>query len=167
MKIYHTETQEDYDSLMLKLENEGAKWQSGKVMRSKNHWDIFREKTCVAVDDMIASVGSESTYREYRSDIPIKKYKAPSIKYKNDSVVLYPGRIFESDSVNSPKHHNSLKTEVIDTIEDVTEFYPKKIRYHIGNVIKYLFRAPFKNNIKEDLKKAQWYLQRAINKLED
>ena len=30
MEIYHTETQEDYDALMAKLENRGITWWTGK-----------------------------------------------------------------------------------------------------------------------------------------
>lgn len=51
-------------------------------------------------------------------------------------------------------------------LEDVTAGYQSNVKYHIGNAIKYLIRAPFKNNTVEDLKKAVWYIQRAIEKLE-
>ena len=39
MKIYHVETQEDYDDLMIKLENEGYMWFSGKKPTDKNEWN--------------------------------------------------------------------------------------------------------------------------------
>ena len=35
MKIYHTETQEDYDALMVELERQGCKWYNG-VQMTKN-----------------------------------------------------------------------------------------------------------------------------------
>jgi hypothetical protein len=37
--------------------------------------------------------------------------------------------------------------------------------FNIGNAIKYLWRADHKNGI-EDLKKAVWYVQREIERLE-
>ena len=65
------------------------------------------------------------------------------------------------DNVNSPAHYSDGKIEVIDFIED------KKLNYHRGNVIKYVSRAGKKDKTKEieDLEKAQWYLNREINRL--
>lgn len=72
----------------------------------------------------------------------------------------------QTDTVNSPSHYNQTKIEAIDIIEDVTAGYQSNVKYHIGNAIKYLIRAPFKNNTVEDLKKSVWYTQCAIEKLE-
>ena len=63
------------------------------------------------------------------------------------------------DNVNHPPHYKIGGMETIDFIE------AKELDYHIGNVVKYLTRAKHKRNELEDLKKAQWYLDRAINKL--
>ena len=64
----------------------------------------------------------------------------------------------ETDNINHPSHYTDGKIEVIDFIED------KKLPYHLGNVIKYISRAGKKNpdTELEDLKKAQWYLNRYI-----
>lgn len=66
------------------------------------------------------------------------------------------------DAVNHPSHYTDGKIEVIDFIED------KKLGYHLGNVVKYVSRAGKKNPDKEieDLKKARWYLNRYIERLE-
>ena len=66
-----------------------------------------------------------------------------------------------SDAVNHPPHYNAGKIEVIDAIEDW------KLDYHIGNVVKYVVRAPHKGKELEDLKKALWYLERAIKVREE
>ena len=72
----------------------------------------------------------------------------------------------KKDVVNHPSHYNYGKIEVIDYINQVSSGYKKGyIAYCIGNVIKYVSRAPFKNGL-EDLKKAAWYLQSAIEKYE-
>lgn len=68
----------------------------------------------------------------------------------------------EIDIINHPKHYNAYNFEVIDVINQVTPHYDSKLSYLIGNVIKYILRAPFKGNLKQDLQKAQWYLNEAI-----
>lgn len=68
----------------------------------------------------------------------------------------------EIDMINHPKHYNAYNFEVIDVINQVMPHYDSKLSYHIGNVIKYILRAPFKGNLKQDLQKAQWYLNQAI-----
>lgn len=67
------------------------------------------------------------------------------------------------DDVNHPSHYTDGKIEVIDYIED------KHLPYHLGNVVKYISRAGKKDPVKtlEDLKKAQWYLNRYISKMEE
>lgn len=71
-------------------------------------------------------------------------------------------KLSENDNVNHPSHYTDGKIEVIDFIED------KKLNYHRGNVVKYVSRAGKKDPSKEieDLKKAQWYLNREIQRLE-
>jgi hypothetical protein len=65
----------------------------------------------------------------------------------------------KTDNVNHPPHYKTGGIETIDFIE------AKELDYHLGNVIKYVTRAKHKGNELEDLKKAQWYLERAIMKL--
>lgn len=63
------------------------------------------------------------------------------------------------DIINNPDHYTSGGIETIDFIE------AKELDYHLGNVIKYVSRAGKKSaDSLEDLKKAQWYLNRAIAK---
>lgn len=71
-----------------------------------------------------------------------------------------------TNPVDHPHHYNAGKVEVIDYIEQVAAFYPNVEAPLIGNVIKYVSRAPLKGKKLEDLKKAQWYLNRLISKLE-
>lgn len=68
-------------------------------------------------------------------------------------------RVPKFDNVNHPSHYKAGGIETIDFIE------AKDLGYHLGNVIKYITRAKHKGNEVEDLKKAQWYLNRAISKL--
>lgn len=68
----------------------------------------------------------------------------------------------ESDIVNHPSHYTSGKIEVIEAIEDWS------LGFHLGNVVKYIARAGKKDPSKliEDLKKARWYLDREIERLQ-
>ena len=68
------------------------------------------------------------------------------------------------DVVNHPAHYNSGKIEVIAIIED--QLTLEAFRGYIkGNVLKYITRERHKNGL-EDLKKARWYLDRLIKRLE-
>ena len=67
-----------------------------------------------------------------------------------------------ADPINQPTHYTHGGIEVIDFIE------AKSLGYHLGNVVKYISRAGLKGTDKgrEDLLKAQWYLNRAIEQNE-
>ena len=64
-----------------------------------------------------------------------------------------------ADNVNHPEHYKAGGIETIDFIE------AKGLNYHLGNVVKYISRADHKGDRKENLLKAQWYLNREIAKL--
>jgi hypothetical protein len=69
------------------------------------------------------------------------------------------------DNVNSPSHYGQGEIEAIDYIKDIlTE--EEWIGYLRGNISKYLHRWRYKNGL-EDLKKAQWYLNRLTNSMEE
>ena len=68
------------------------------------------------------------------------------------------------DVVNHPSHYTSGKIEVISIMED--QLTDEEYRGYIkGQVIKYITRERRKNGL-EDLKKAAWYLNRLIKRLE-
>lgn len=64
------------------------------------------------------------------------------------------------DAVIHPDHYNFGSIEVIDAIDDWG------LNFELGNVVKYVARAEHKGKTLEDLKKAQWYLDREIEKRE-
>lgn len=65
----------------------------------------------------------------------------------------------EPDLVNHPPHYTHHPSG-IECIE-ITEWY----NFNVGNAIKYLWRSEYKNHV-EDLRKAQWYIAREIERLE-
>jgi hypothetical protein len=70
------------------------------------------------------------------------------------------GRRTADDAVNHPKHYTLGGVEVIDAIE------AWQLGFHLGNCIKYIARADHKGTRLQDLKKAKWYLDRAIARAE-
>lgn len=69
------------------------------------------------------------------------------------------------DMVNSPSHYSSGEIECIQYLEDNLPF-EAYTGYLEGNCKKYLHRWRHKGKPLEDLKKAQWYLNRLISTLE-
>jgi hypothetical protein len=70
------------------------------------------------------------------------------------------------DMVNHPAHYKSESgLEAIDVIEAFTADLKGGEAVCTGNALKYICRWKHKNGV-EDLKKAKWYLERLINKLE-
>lgn len=65
-----------------------------------------------------------------------------------------------SDPVNHPSHYTSHPSGV-ECIQ-VTEH----MNFCVGNAVKYLWRAGQKGDHLEDLKKARWYIDREIERLE-
>ena len=72
----------------------------------------------------------------------------------------------ETEEVNHSAHYNQYTFEAIDVIDEVAPKYPAEVGMEIGNAIKYLLRAPFKGRLIQDLNKAVWYINRAIENLE-
>jgi hypothetical protein len=100
---------------------------------------------------------------------PKGNWKLASVSTSKKSVFQKPSTLapnavasmalFADDKVNSPSHYKVGGIETIDFIE------AKGLNYHLGNVVKYISRADHKDDKLENLKKAQWYLNRAIANL--
>ena len=66
-----------------------------------------------------------------------------------------------NEKINHPSHYNNGTLEVIDVITDWG------LDFVEGNIIKYIARSKYKNNTLEDLKKAKWYLEYLIEKIQN
>ncbi len=73
-----------------------------------------------------------------------------------------PEVTLKSDAVNHPKHYNDHPSG-IECITIVEGF-----NFNVGNAVKYLWRSGLKPSADhiEDLKKAIWYINREIQRLE-
>lgn len=109
------------------------------------------QKEEVAKQEIIATITKHLEAKPATNKATIKEEK-----------VVTPAKLsnIEHDVVNHPSHYTRGNIEVIDFIED------QQLPYHLGNVVKYVARAGYKGDKVEDLKKAQWYLNRYIRTLE-
>lgn len=92
-------------------------------------------------------------WRDEKNAILNEVAEEESVIYTLEPVQEY----VQPDPVNHPKHYKAGGIETIDFIE------AKRLGYHLGNVVKYISRAQHKGGM-QDLLKAQWYLNRAIEK---
>jgi hypothetical protein len=80
-------------------------------------------------------------------------------------MTLYQGTVSTTigsgnDPVNHPNHYTSHPSGV--EVIQITEH----MNFCLGNAIKYILRAEHKGKQIEDLKKAAWYINREIERLE-
>jgi hypothetical protein len=67
-----------------------------------------------------------------------------------------------NDLVNHPPHYGGAD----DTYEAIKVIEAWSLGFHLGNAVKYVSRAGKKGDALEDLKKARWYIDRLIQKME-
>jgi len=67
------------------------------------------------------------------------------------------------ESVNHPKHYGGEKNDY----EAIKVIDAWEVDFYLGNVLKYICRAGKKTGQLEDLKKAKWYLDQKISKMEE
>ena len=143
-----------------------------KKENKANGYAPLEIKEGVEVGGLTLTKGKDSTYKWMRNDL-LKKGK--NDRFHNAVVgAVVAGMeqatgVFDTtpaiittqpDMVNHPPHYTVGGLEVIDFIE------AKQLSYHLGNVVKYVVRAGHKGDPLQDLQKARWYLERAIQKAE-
>lgn len=71
-----------------------------------------------------------------------------------------------SDPIN-PDHYRHYRIEVIDILEDAVARAPDAVKGSLQyQVLKYMLRLWDKDGPLQDARKARWYLDRLISKLE-
>ena len=96
--------------------------------------------------------------RKYESSNCTISYKECNKYFTNEDYGFKEISKDEVDMVNHPQHYSVHGIEPIDYIES------HNLNFNLGNVIKYVSRAPYKGTELEDLQKAKWYLEREIKK---
>ena len=122
MKIYHTETQEDYDALMIELEAVGCEWFSGrKPTEATTYWKLNSIETCVKIDKKVIAYNEKGYYAMRYPSTPIIKYKVKAdekMKFTKENVY----KVFSQYRKDSNFPFNDLQDEILkldDTPEKV------------------------------------------------
>lgn len=84
--------------------------------------------------------------------------------YENKSSDLYT--MEKEDLVNHPSHYTKGGIETLDFIKAKLS-HKEYVGYLIGNILKYVSRATLKGNLLQDLKKAQFYINDLVKKVEE
>ena len=67
------------------------------------------------------------------------------------------------DDVNKPKHYTQGSIECIDAIDAMLEESgSSRADFYRTQIIKYIWRMPYKGSPKKDAKKARYYIERLI-----
>lgn len=103
-------------------------------------------------------------------DPNIRLPDCPLIEIKDGEEIMKikagPGIESTEDAVNHPAHYTAGKVECIDALESATEGLRGIYAVCTANAIKYLWRWRRKGGV-EDLKKAKFYIEHMIKRLED
>lgn len=89
MKIYHTETQQDYDALMSELEEKGCEWRSGVKPAQLDKFKDSGKDTCVYEEYGEITISNIECFKKYHSDKTLIEYKAKGEKMEKNKNVKY------------------------------------------------------------------------------
>ena len=115
----------------------------------------------MSIDDATPEEWNKVT-KELRKDKPLHIYGEEIMDEVANFTKLREDKTY-GDDVDSPFHYNKGNIECIDAIKAAStkEEFEGYIR---ANVLKYVWRFRYKDNIK-DLRKAKWYLDKLIESL--
>ena len=88
MKLYHTQTRQDYNALMSELESKGVKWNSGKKPHEFDGFGLYESGTIFKVSNKEIVYFSMGFYKQNYNEIEVIEYKAEKdFKDLNESVL--------------------------------------------------------------------------------
>ena len=102
MKLYHTQTREDYNALMDELESKGIKLCSGQKPHEFDGFDRHESETIFEVSDNVIIYFSMSFYKQNYNEVEIIEYKAKKdIKDLNESVLEIIENLVQATNLKS------------------------------------------------------------------
>ena len=139
MKIYHTATQYDYETLMIELEEKGYLWLSGDKPTSKDYWSEDKENSCVRISGEDITSGSLDCYKEEYPNENIIEYRAKGenmeeeeMKHKLQEAV----KSFARGISESEKDLQKAKTSAKSLIEKIYEYFKTlKPKFKVGDYV--------------------------------
>ena len=76
MTVYHVETQEDYNALMIELEEQGYKWRGGEKLTDFDEFSTHGKDTYVYEECCEISISSGDYFKKHYRNVPVIEYKA-------------------------------------------------------------------------------------------
>ncbi|MCW6681585.1 DUF1642 domain-containing protein [Aerococcaceae bacterium NML160702] len=131
MRIWHCETQEQYDYLMGQLEAEGFAWLGGAKPTKYNVWHISREQTCVREIGREIVRASKSYFEKKYPDTEIQPVVIPEQKQDKENEKMNKQELITkfndiwNDYKGSDKYADKVLWAVKELLEQLDE--PKKV----------------------------------------
>ena len=132
MTIYHTETEEDYNSLMVELEKQGFRWGSGGKPTEEFNYKEYTSETTITTDDDVINYSCvefeikfnpEEPIIEYNPEEPIIEYKSKKKVETNDFIKELTVKIYYNEITK--KHYNSYDDAIADCKRKIERLYDK------------------------------------------
>ena len=124
MTTYHTETEEDYNSLMVEFEIKGFKWLSGHKPTSKDYWSEDKENTCITISGKDITFDSIEWHKKEYPNTPIIEYKADKKQGETDNFIKeLTVKIYYNEITK--KHYNSYEDAIADCKKEMEKLHDK------------------------------------------
>ena len=123
MTIYHTATQEDYNSLMVELEKQGFRWLSGQEPTAFNYWEQEKENSCIKILGKDIAFDSIEWHKKERPDISIIEYKAKKKEETDNFIKELTVKIYYNEITK--KHYNSYEDAIADCKKEMEKLHDK------------------------------------------
>ncbi len=127
MPVYHTETEEDYNSLMTKLEEQGFRWGSvrGKKPTEEFYYNEYTSETTISTysADNVIKYSCLKYQMEFNPGELIVKYKAKEKVETNDFIKELTVKIYYNEITK--KHYNSYKEAIADCKKEMEKLHDK------------------------------------------
>lgn len=102
MKLYHTQTREDYNALMDELESKGIEWYGGQKPHEFDGFKMHESKTIFKVSDNTISYFSMSFYKNNYKEFKLIEYKAKKdVKDLNESILEIIENLVQTTNLKS------------------------------------------------------------------
>ena len=125
MTIYHTETEEDYNSLMVELEKQGFRWGGvyGEKLTKEFYYKVYTSETTITTYTDAIRYGCVKDDMKSYPDEPIIKYKAKKQVETNDFIKELTVKIYYNEITK--KHYNSYDDAIADCRKEMEKLHDK------------------------------------------
>ena len=130
MKLYHTETREDYNALMSELESKGIEWYGGQKPHEFDGFGVYGSEAILKVSDNLISYFSMDFYKDNYSEFEVIEYKAEK----------------------SEKEFKNLNESILEIIENLAQATNLKSFYSLQKAKQNLDRLIEKWEVENDTK---------------